>query len=221
MKFFIDTANIEEIKQGLELGLVDGVTTNPTLIAKEKKPFLDLIKEILKLVPGPVSIEVTSTDADGMVREAKKFAKLGDNAVIKIPTTNEGLKAIKKLSSEGIKTNATLIFSPTQALLVAKAGATYASPFIGRLDDISQRGMDLIEQVLTIYDNYLFETEVIVASVRNPMHVVEAALLGAHIATIPFSTIKQLINHPLTDVGLARFLKDWENYNKEISKNKK
>jgi transaldolase len=220
MKFFIDTANIDEIKKGLELGLVDGVTTNPTLIAKEKKPFLDLIKEILKLVPGPVSIEVTATDSNEMVKEAKKYAKLGNNAVIKIPTTNEGLKAIKKLSFEGIKTNATLIFSPSQALLVAKAGATYASPFIGRLDDISQRGMELIEQVLTIYDNYCFETEVIVASVRNPMHVVEAALLGAHIATIPFSIIKQLINHPLTDIGLDKFLKDWESYRKEAGKKK-
>jgi len=221
MKFFIDTANIEEIKMGLELGLVDGVTTNPTLIAKEKKPFLELVTEILKLVPGPVSIEVTATDADGMVKEAKKYAKLGDNAVIKIPTTNEGLKAIRRLTLEGIKTNATLIFSPSQALLVAKAGATYASPFIGRLDDISQKGMVLIEQVLTIYDNYCFDTEVIVASVRNPMHVVEAALLGAHIATIPFSTIKQLINHPLTDIGLERFLKDWQTYNEAVSSKKK
>lgn len=221
MKFFIDTANIEEIKKGLELGLVDGVTTNPSLIAKEKKPFLDLVKEILKTVPGPVSIEVTATCYDDMVREARKYAKMADNVVIKVPCTTDGLKVIKTLSEDGIKTNATLIFSPSQALLVAKAGATYASPFIGRLDDISQRGMELIEQVLTIYNNYDFATEVIVASIRHSMHVVEAALLGAHIATIPFSTIRQLIKHPLTDIGLEKFLKDWENYNKELTNNPK
>lgn len=212
MKFFIDTANIDEIKKCNELGIIDGVTTNPTLISKEKKPFEIIIKEILKEVKGPVSLEVTANDFDGMVKEAKKLAKLGDNVVIKVPTTEEGLKVIKKLSSEGIKTNATLIFSPAQALLVAKAGATYASPFIGRLDDISHRGMELIEQVLTIYGNYGYNTEVIVASVRNPMHVVEASLLGAHIATIPYSTIKQLIKHPLTDIGIERFNKDWQEY---------
>lgn len=212
MKFFIDTANIDEIKKCNELGIIDGVTTNPTLISKEKKPFEIIVKEILKEVKGPVSLEVTANDFDGMVKEAKKLAKLGDNVVIKVPTTEEGLKVIKKLSSEGIKTNATLIFSPAQALLVAKAGATYASPFIGRLDDISHRGMELIEQVLTIYGNYGYNTEVIVASVRNPMHVVEASLLGAHIATIPYSTIKQLIKHPLTDIGIERFNKDWQEY---------
>lgn len=212
MKFFIDTANIDEIRKCNELGIIDGVTTNPTLISKEKKPFEQIVKEILKEVKGPVSLEVTANDFEGMVKEAKKLAKLGDNVVIKVPTTEEGLKVIKKLSSEGIKTNATLIFSPTQALLVAKAGATYASPFIGRLDDISQRGMELIEQVMTIYTNYDYQTEVIVASIRNPMHVVEASLIGAHIATIPYSTIKQLIKHPLTDIGIERFNKDWQEY---------
>ncbi len=216
MKFFIDTANIEEIKKCNAIGLIDGVTTNPTLIAKEKKPFDELVKEILKEVKGPVSLEVTANDVDGMVREAKKLAKLADNVVIKVPTTEDGLKVINKLSYENIKTNATLIFSPAQALLVAKAGATYASPFIGRLDDISQKGMELIEQVMTIYENYGYETEVIVASIRNPMHVVEAALIGAHIATIPYPTIVQLIKHPLTDIGIERFNKDWENYKKSL-----
>lgn len=218
MKFFIDTANIEEIKKGIDIGMVDGVTTNPSLIAKEKKPFLELVREIIKLVPGPVSIEVTAPDVEGMVKEAQKYAKLGDNAVIKVPTTMDGLKVIKKLSALGIKTNATLIFSPTQALLVAKAGATYASPFIGRLDDISTRGMELIEQVMQIYTNYDIETEVIVASIRHPLHVLEAALVGAHIATIPFSTIMQLVKHPLTDIGIEKFNKDWESYNKSIGK---
>lgn len=218
MKFFIDTANIEEIKKGLEMGMIDGVTTNPSLIAKEKSPFLELVKEILQIVPGPVSIEVTSKDVDGMVKEAQEYAKLGDNAVIKVPTTIDGLKVIKKLTALGIKTNATLIFSPSQALLVAKAGATYASPFIGRLDDISQRGMELIETVMQIYTNYDFSTEVIVASVRHPMHVVEAATIGAHIATIPFTTIIQLIKHPLTDIGIEKFNKDWEDFNKNIKK---
>lgn len=218
MKFFIDTANVEEIKRGLDIGMVDGVTTNPSLIAKEKKPFMELVKEIIKLVPGPVSIEVTAPDVDGMIKEAQKYAKIGDNAVIKVPTTMDGLKVIKKLSSLGIKTNATLIFSSNQALLVAKAGATYASPFIGRLDDISTRGMELIEQVMQIYTNYDIETEVIVASVRNPIHVLEAALIGAHIATIPFSTIMQLVKHPLTDIGIEKFNKDWETYNKNIGK---
>lgn len=218
MKFFIDTANVDEIKKGLDIGIVDGVTTNPTLIAKEKRPFLEIISEILALVPGPVSVEVTAPDADGMVKEAEKLAKLGDNVVIKVPTTLDGLKVIKKLSASGIKTNATLIFSATQALLVAKAKATYASPFIGRLDDISHRGMELIEQVVQIYTNYDIETEVIVASIRHPMHVLEAALIGAHIATIPFSTITQLIKHPLTDVGIEKFNKDWENYNKNLTK---
>jgi transaldolase len=216
MKFFIDTANITEIKSGLDLGLVDGVTTNPSLISREKKPFMELIKEILKLVPGPVSVEVNSPDVEGMIKEARKYAKLAKNAVIKVPTTPDGLKVIKRLTAEGIKTNATLIFSPTQALLVAKAGATYASPFIGRLDDIAQRGMDLIDQVMTIYENYGFETEVIVASIRSPMHVVEAALTGAHIATIPYTTMIQLIKHPLTDIGIEKFNKDWEGYSKLI-----
>ncbi len=218
MKFFIDTANIEEIRKCNDLGIIDGVTTNPSLIAKEKKPFEELVKDILKEVKGPVSLEVTALDYDGMVKEARKLAKLGDNVVIKVPTTEDGLKTIKKLSSEGIKTNATLIFSSTQALLVAKAGATYASPFIGRLDDISQRGMDLIEEVVTIYTNYDYPTEIIVASIRNPMHVVEAAVIGAHIATIPYSTIKQLIKHPLTDIGIERFTKDWEEYKRTVKK---
>ncbi len=216
MKFFIDTANVEEIKKGLEMGMVDGVTTNPSLIAKEKKPFLELVKEIIKLVPGPVSIEVTASDIDGMIKEAKKYARLGDNVVIKVPTNIDGLKVIKSLASQGIKTNATLIFSPAQALLVAKAGATYASPFVGRLDDVSHRGMDLIEQIMQIYTNYDITTEVIVASVRHPLHVIESALIGAHIATIPFSTIMQLVKHPLTDIGIEKFNKDWENYNKNL-----
>jgi transaldolase len=214
MKFFIDTANIEEIKKGIEMGLVDGVTTNPSLLAKEKKDPQATIKEILSIVNGPVSLEVIATDAKGMCEEAHKLSILGANAVIKIPMTEEGIKAVRTLSQEGIKTNVTLMFQPVQALIAAKAGATYVSPFIGRLDDISTRGMDIIDDTITIFSNYGFETEIIVASIRHPMHVVEAALLGADIATIPFNVLRQLMNHPLTDIGLERFLKDWESLKK-------
>ena len=209
MKFFIDTADVNEIKEALEMGMVDGVTTNPTLIAKTGRPFMEVAKEIVELVPGPVSLEVVSLDTQGMVDEARYLAKLGDNVVIKIPMTTEGLKAVKILSEEGIKTNVTLVFSPLQALLAAKAGATYVSPFVGRLDDIGHNGMELIEQIVQIYDNYMFETEIIVASIRHPQHVLQAALIGADIATIPFKVIKQLAKHPLTDIGIERFLEDW------------
>lgn len=210
MKIFIDTANIEEIKRANEWGLLDGVTTNPTLIAKEKRDFKELLREICSLVSGPVSAEVISMDFEGMVREARELKKLADNIVIKIPLVEEGLRAVKVLEAEGIQTNVTLCFSPLQALLAAKAGASYVSPFVGRLDDIGHYGMDLIEQILQIYDNYGFETQVIVASIRNPIHVLEAALMGADVATIPFNVIVQLIRHPLTDIGVERFLKDWE-----------
>jgi len=210
MKFFIDTANIEEIKKGLALGMVDGVTTNPSLVAKEPRPFLEILKEICELVEGPVSAEVISLDAEGMVAEARELVKIADNIVIKIPMIEEGLKAVKILTAEGIKTNVTLIFSASQALLAAKAGATYVSPFVGRLDDISINGLDLIADIMTILRNYGFATEVIVASVRSPMHVVESALLGADIATIPYKVIAQLAKHPLTDIGMQQFLADWE-----------
>jgi transaldolase len=210
MKFFIDTANIDEIKKANDLGMVDGVTTNPSLVAKEGREFNGLIKEICNIVHGPVSAEVVSVDADGMVREAKDLAKLADNIVVKIPLIEEGLKAVKILSREGINTNVTLCFSAIQALMAAKAGAAYISPFVGRLDDIGHRGMDLVDEILTIYDNYGFETEVIVASIRNPIHVLDAALMGADIATIPYKVIKQLAKHPLTDIGLENFLADWK-----------
>ena len=210
MKFFIDTANIEEIKKANELGMVDGVTTNPSLVAKEGREFKGLLKEICALVDGPVSAEVVSVDTEGMVREARELAGMADNIVVKIPLIEEGLKAVKILAQEGIKTNVTLCFSPVQALMAAKAGAAYVSPFVGRLDDISHRGMELAEQIITIYENYGFETEVIVASVRNPIHVLDAALMGADIATIPFKVIRQLIKHPLTDIGLEKFLADWK-----------
>ena len=212
MKFFIDTANLDEIKEAAELGVLDGVTTNPSLVAKEKYDisFKELIKEICKIVPGPVSAEVVSTDVSGMMNEAHDLAKIADNVVIKIPLLKEGLKAVKRLKAEEIKTNVTLCFSPNQALLAAKAGASFISPFIGRLDDISQEGMELIEQIVTIYRNYNFTTEVLVASVRHPMHVVQAAMLGADIVTMPFKVIDQLIKHPLTDIGLQKFLADWK-----------
>jgi transaldolase len=210
MKFFIDSANIDEIKDGISLGMVDGVTTNPSLIAKEKRGFEEVVKEILELVDGPVSLEVVSTDVQGMVREGKKLVKLGDNAVIKVPMTTEGLKATKIFAHNGIKVNQTLIFSPVQALMAAKAGAAYVSPFVGRLDDVCHDGMEIVEQIITIYDNYGFETEVIVASVRHPRHVLEAALMGADIATIPFKVIEQLAKHPLTDKGIDLFLADWK-----------
>jgi transaldolase len=210
MKFFIDSANIKEIKEALSLGMCDGVTTNPSLVAREKRLFDDVVKEILEAVPGPVSLEVVSLDAAGMVAEAKKLVELGGNVVIKVPLTTEGLKATKILSGEGIDVNETLIFSPIQALMAAKAGAAYVSPFVGRLDDVAQNGMELVEQILSIFDNYGFSTEVIVASVRHPMHVLEAAMLGADIATIPFGVIAQLAKHPLTDAGIEKFLADWK-----------
>jgi len=210
MKFFIDTANIDEIKKAVALGMVDGVTTNPSLIAKENRPFEELLGEICQLVDGPVNGEVISLDAEGMVEEGRKLAAFHANMVVKIPMTTEGLKAVKILSSENIKTNVTLIFSSTQALMAAKAGASFVSPFVGRLDDISQNGMDLVGEIMTIYDNYGYETEVIVASVRSPMHVVEAALIGTDIATIPYKVIAQLAKHPLTDIGMEKFLADWE-----------
>lgn len=210
MKFFIDTANIEEITKANELGLLDGVTTNPTLVSKEGRDFKELIREICDIVDGPVNAEVVSTDAQGMIDEARELVKLADNIVVKIPLIKEGLKAVKTLSGEDIKTNVTLCFSSVQALMAAKAGAAYISPFVGRLDDISHRGMDLIEQIITIYDNYGYETEVIVASIRNPIHVLDAALMGADISTIPYKVMEQLIKHPLTDIGLENFLADWK-----------
>ncbi|NPA62216.1 MAG: fructose-6-phosphate aldolase [Methanococci archaeon] len=212
MKFFLDTANVEDIKKYAELGLVDGVTTNPTLVAKEGRDFYEVVKEICQIVEGPVSAEVISTDAEGMVKEARDLSKIADNIVIKIPMTKDGMKAVKILSSEGIKTNVTLVFSPLQALLAAKAGATYVSPFVGRLDDIGHVGMKLVEDVVKIYKNYNIKTEVIVASVRHPWHVLEAAKIGADIATLPPAVMDKLFNHPLTDIGLERFLKDWEEY---------
>ncbi len=218
MKFFIDTANIEEIRKAYELGVIDGVTTNPSLMAKEGKDPVKILREICSVVKGPVSAEVVGTTAEVMIKEAKSLAGIHKNIVVKIPMIEEGLKAVRKLSGLGIRTNVTLVFSSTQALLAAKAGATFVSPFVGRLDDISHNGMALIGEMIDIYDNYMFETEIIVASVRNPLHVVEAARMGAHIATIPYAVIAQLIKHPLTDIGLAKFLKDWE---KVPKKNKK
>lgn len=209
MKFFIDTADINEIKAALEIGIIDGVTTNPSLIAKTGKDFKTVVDEICAVVDGPISVEAISMDAEGLIKEARELSKINKNVVVKIPMTEEGLKAVKKVSSEGIHTNVTLVFSPTQAILAAKAGATYISPFVGRLDDISHIGMEIVEQIVNIYDNYDFSTEVIVASIRNPLHVVDAALMGADVATIPFSVIKQLVKHPLTDIGIERFLSDW------------
>ncbi|MFW2365190.1 MAG: fructose-6-phosphate aldolase [Desulforhopalus sp.] len=210
MKFFIDTANIDEIKKGVEMGMVDGVTTNPSLVAKESKPFEEIVAEICQIVDGPVSAEVVSLEAEGMLSEAKELAKISDNIVIKIPMIVEGLKAVKQLTAEGIKTNVTLVFSAAQALLAAKAGATFVSPFVGRLDDIGNPGMDLIGDIVTIYDNYGYQSEIIVASVRSPQHVMDAALIGADIATIPLKVINQLAKHPLTDIGMQQFLDDWE-----------
>lgn len=210
MKFFIDTANIEEIRQAASMGLLDGVTTNPSLVSKENRDFHDLLREICSIVDGPVSAEVVSLDAAGMLKEAHVLAEIHENVTIKCPMTIEGLKATQQLAKEGIKVNNTLVFSPTQAILAAKAGATFVSPFVGRLDDVSTSGMELIEQIVTIYENYNYRTEVLVASVRHPMHVVEAALIGAHVVTMPFKVIEQLVKHPLTDVGIERFLKDWE-----------
>jgi len=210
MKFFIDTANIEQIKKGVEMGMVDGVTTNPSLIAKEDKPFEQILKEIVEIVDGPISAEVVSLEVDGMVEEAKVLSAMSDKIVIKIPMIMEGIKAVKKLTALGIKTNVTLIFSAAQALLAAKAGATYVSPFVGRLDDIGSPGMDLVNEIMAIFRNYGMPTEVIVASVRSPQHVMESAAVGADIATIPLKVIEQLAKHPLTDIGIEQFLADWE-----------
>jgi len=210
MKIFLDTANLNEIKETAKLGLLDGVTTNPSLVAKEKKPFKELLLEICEVVKGPVSAEVVSLDYEGMLKEARKLHQLHPNIVCKISLTKDGLKAVKVLEEEGCRCNVTLVFSPLQAILAARAGASFVSPFIGRLDDIGQRGMDLIEQLMIIWDNYGFETEVIVASVRHPMHVVESALAGAHIVTVPFKVIEQFTKHPLTDIGIQRFAEDWK-----------
>jgi transaldolase len=210
MKIFLDTANVASIKTFVEMGVLDGITTNPTLIAKENREFTELVHEILRLIPGPVNLEVVSQEADGMIREGHDLAELGPNVVVKCPMTGEGLKAVKHLHKDGIKTNVTLIFSPNQALLAAKAGANYASPFIGRLDDAGHEGMKIIEEILPIYRNYNFETQVLVASIRHPVHVVEAAKLGAHIATMPPDVLDKMVKHPLTDIGLKRFLDDWQ-----------
>ena len=210
MKFFIDTANIDEIKEAHSMGMVDGVTTNPSLIAKEGRDFEDIIKEICEIVDGPISAEVISVDTEGMVKEARHLAKIHANIVVKIPLTVDGLKATHRLAEEGIKTNVTLVFSPLQALMAAKAGATYVSPFIGRLDDLSQEGLLLVEQMVEIYSNYAYNTEIIVASIRNPLHVLESALMGADIATIPFNVLGKLAAHPMTDKGLKAFLDDWD-----------
>lgn len=210
MKLFLDTASVKEIHEAASLGLLDGVTTNPSLVAKEGKNFHDLLKEICAIVKGDVSAEVVSTDVEGMMREGRELAKIANNIVVKVPLIAEGLKAVKRLKAEGIRTNVTLCFSPNQALLAAKAGAYIVSPFVGRLDDISTSGMELISQILTIYRNYHFDTQVLVASVRHPMHVVESAMMGAHIATMPYKVFEQLIKHPLTDIGLERFLADWK-----------
>ncbi|HII94566.1 MAG TPA: fructose-6-phosphate aldolase [Candidatus Methanofastidiosum sp.] len=210
MKFFLDTANIEQIREAASLGLIEGVTTNPSLISKEKKPFKDIILEICKIVDGPISAEVTCSDYKGMIEEALKLSDIHKNIVIKVPITKEGLKAVKELSGQGVRTNVTLIFSATQALLAAKAGASYISPFVGRLDDISNDGMNLIAEIQQIYRNYSFETEVIIASIRHPIHVLQAALMGADIATVPYDVLMKLIKHPLTDIGIEKFMCDWK-----------
>lgn len=210
MKFFIDTANIDDIKKGVEMGMVDGVTTNPSLIAKENRSFEEIINDICQVVDGPISAEVISLDTDGMLQEARVLAAMHQKIVVKIPMTTDGIKAVKRLTAEGIKTNVTLVFSVAQALLAAKAGATFVSPFVGRLDDIGVSGMDLIQDIMTVYSNYGYQSEVIVASIRSPQHVLDAALIGADIATIPFKVIEQLAKHPLTDSGIAQFLADWD-----------
>ncbi len=215
MKFFIDTANVKEIREAVSLGVVDGVTTNPSLVAKEGRDFKQVIAEICSIVDGPISAEAVSLKADEMVAEGEALAKIHKNIVVKLPMTKDGLKATKVLAGKGIKVNMTLVFSPSQALLAAKVGAAYVSPFVGRLDDISHYGMDLVTQIVTIFDNYGFDTEVIVASVRNPLHVVDAAIAGAHIATIPFGVIDQLVKHPLTDIGIDKFLTDWKKLEKK------
>jgi transaldolase len=210
MKIFLDTANVAEIKEGVALGVVDGVTTNPSLIAREKRPFRPLVEEICAIVPGDVSLEVVATEFEDMVKEGEQLAQVAPNAVVKVPLTQDGLKAVRHLSSKGIRVNQTLCFSAPQALLSAKAGATYISPFLGRLDDIAAVGMDLIRDICEIYRNYGFKTQVLAASIRNPLHVVDAAKAGAHVATMPFAVLQQLMKHPLTDIGLKKFLDDWQ-----------
>jgi len=215
MKIFIDTANITQIREAASMGVLDGVTTNPTILSREKGDYREILKEICSIVKGPVSAEVVSSNAPGMLREAKELAKIAPNIAIKVPITTEGLKAVKLIRAEGIMTNVTLVFSSPQALLAAKAGTNFVSPFIGRIDDTSHQGMDLVREIVTIFRNYGFPTEVIVASIRHPLHVVEAALAGAHIATIPFSVIEKLVKHPLTDVGMEKFLADWKKVQKQ------
>jgi len=214
MKIFLDTANFEEIKEAASWGILDGVTTNPSLLSKEKEDYKTLLKKICEVVDGPISAEVVSLDPEGMLKEAAELVKIGKNIVIKVPISTEGLKAMRMLSDKGIKTNCTLIFSPIQALLAAKAGASFVSPFVGRLDDASHIGMDIVGQIVTIFQNYDIPTEVLVASIRNPLHVVDAALMGADIATVPFKVLQQLVKHPLTDVGIKNFLADWEKVKK-------
>ncbi len=215
MQFFIDSADVGEIQKALAMGLCDGVTTNPSLVARTGRKFSEVLKEITALVPGPVSAEVTAVDHAGMMKEARALAKVADNVVVKVPLIVEGLRAVRSLAAEGIRTNVTLCFSPVQALLAAKAGATYVSPFVGRLDDVSEDGMAMVSQIVEIYRSYDFATKVLVASVRHPVHVLEAARLGADVATIPFAVIGQLANHPLTEIGLKKFLADWEKVPKE------
>ncbi len=215
MKLFIDTANVEEIKSANDMGVICGVTTNPSLISKEGRVFEEVVREITQIVDGPISAEVISLDAEGMISEALELAKIHKNIIIKVPMTAEGLKAVKVLRNENIKTNVTLIFSAGQALLAAKAGASYVSPFVGRLDDVGNNGMELISEIVTIFKNYDMDTEIIAASIRNPMHVIQAAKLGCHIATVPYKVLMQLTKHPLTDKGIDQFLKDWEKFTKE------
>ncbi len=210
MQFFLDTANIEEIREAAEYGLIDGVTTNPSLVAKEKRAFKDILLDITKIVNGPISAEVVSTDCPGILREAHDLAKIHENIVVKVPMIKEGMKALKQLSSEGIRTNVTLVFNSNQALIAARLGATYVSPFVGRFDDVSEVGMNLIGDLVRIFHNYRFATKILVASCRTPLHIREAALLGADVATMPYKVLEQLLKHPLTDIGLERFLKDWE-----------
>jgi transaldolase len=210
MKIFIDTASLKEIREAQAMGILDGVTTNPSLISKEKGHYRDILKEICSIVKGPVSAEVVKLRFEEMVEEGRELAKIADNIIVKVPINWEGLKVIRKLSSEGIRVNVTLIFSPTQALLSAKAGASYVSPFIGRLDDIAQEGMELIHQIAAIFNNYELDTEILAASIRHPVHVVQAAMAGAHISTLPYNVLEKLLNHPLTDIGAEKFRKDWE-----------
>jgi transaldolase len=216
MKFFLDTANIEEIRSAAEYGLIDGVTTNPSLVSKEGRPFKEIIEEISQIVDGPISAEVVSTDADGILREAYELAAIHKNIVVKVPMIKEGMKALKQLSRDGVRTNVTLVFSCNQALIAARLGATYVSPFVGRFDDVSEVGMNLIADLVRIFANYRFATQILVASCRNPLHIREAALLGAHVATMPYKVLEQLLKHPLTDIGLERFLKDWEKVPKRV-----